>query len=539
MNTVDNIGRMVPGRWLRKVPYLFCIGLLLCFDANAGQLYALNLLSSRDPEEFERHINVDGFQDRLLFVSRAILDGEGVITTASPSQQGSSVAVSSNAVSGEAGEVDTIALSAAQSVPDNIADNGKHAPSAAGYDELDGYSFSFDDPPKARFRITPNLSFGARFEVEVESEQNFDLDSAKEKDERSLDARLSMVFSYRPSDNLLAYLNIEPTRHIVDDDRNLKENETRLEVKQAFLSYSGLFDGSTIKLGRQRYRDTRQWLYDEELNGIRLFHSFSRVAAEFSASGRSDSDLLNDQDPENVINYDFHGRFAADRDNEIQMYVLAQDDREVTNEDRLYIGLHASGNAADMLKYWLELAHLSGGTDDMDLRAYGVDIGATLVFDAWLDPSITLGYAYGSGDDDAADSIDRRFRQTGFQDNEARFNGLIRLKYYGELLDPELSNLQIVSAGFGIRPTRKTSIDLVLHAYRQVEAGADVGDWEIKEDPEGLDDDIGTEVDLVAGYKIKPHHKGELVVGYFEPGDAFSSDADEALYLAVELKYEF
>jgi hypothetical protein len=37
----------------------------------------------------------------------------------------------------------------------------------------------------------------------------------------------------------------------------------------------------------------------------------------------------------------------------------------------------------------------------------------------------------------------------------------------GERLDPELSNLLIFTGGIGIRPTRRSSIDLVYHHYLQ------------------------------------------------------------------------
>ena len=101
-----------------------------------------------------------------------------------------------------------------------------------------------DDPPKARFELTPDLSFGAKLELEAEREKDFDLDSDRDRDEKTLEPILSLVLSYTPTEDLLAYLNIEPSRRFIDDDRDRKDHETRLEVKQAFLSYSSLFGGS-------------------------------------------------------------------------------------------------------------------------------------------------------------------------------------------------------------------------------------------------------------------------------------------------------
>jgi alginate production protein len=399
--------------------------------------------------------------------------------------------------------------------------------------------FDFDSPPATRFRLTPDLSFGAKAELEAEREENFDLDLDKQKDETSVEPRLSMSLSYTPKETIQAYLNVEASYLFIDDDRDLKDDEKRLQVKQAFLSFSGLPDGATVKLGRQRFRDEREWLADEELDGIRLFHHISRFAGEVSAARRNDRDLLNDQEFDKVDNYFLRGLFAANKDQRADLYLLGQNDRRDNDEDRLYLGLYSGGEPLDDLDYWLNLAYLWGEADSNDIRAYGVDVGGTYVFDVAFDPSITLGYAYGSGDAEPDDGRDGNFRQTGLQDNTARLNGLIRLKYYGETVDPELSNLQIASAGVGIRPTKSTSLDLVYHNYRQVEASTQVRDWELRKDPNGRSTDIGYGVDLVAGYRIKPHYKGSLIFGHFRPGSAFDDDADDAYYAELELMYEF
>ena len=401
------------------------------------------------------------------------------------------------------------------------------------------HAFDFDAPPRTEIQLLPDLTFGAKAKLEVKREANFDLDPEDADDLTIVQPELSLAFSYDPTDRLQLYLNIEPAYRHVDDEENKKQSETKLSLKEAFLSLSDILYGSTLKLGRQRFRDEREWIYDDELDGGRLYHSFSRFAMEFSLTRNSDKDLLNHDDKEAVTNLVVHARYAVDRDDEIGLYAFAQDDRNDPDQEIIFLGLHADGKAWKRLAYWLELAHVRGETGSTDIRGLGLDIGATYVFDDRLKPSLTLAYAYGSGDKDPSDGKDGNFRQTGFQDNAARFNGFIRLKYYGEMLDPELSNLRITTIGAGIRPTRKTSLDLVYHDYRQVEASALVRDWEIDQDPDGYSTDIGYEIDLVAGYRIKPHHKGSFIVGSFHPGNAFRADADAALYVELELQYEF
>jgi len=61
--------------------------------------------------------------------------------------------------------------------------------------------------------------------------------------------------------------------------------------------------------------------------------------------------------------------------------------------------------------------------------------------------------------------MDRNCRQTGFQSNSGTFGGVVNFDYYGVVFDPKLSNLQVFTAGIGVRPLRKSSVDGVYHHY--------------------------------------------------------------------------
>ena len=125
--------------------------------------------------------------------------------------------------------------------------------------------------------------------------------------------------------------------------------------------------------------------------------------------------------------------------------------------------------------------------------------------------------------------MDRRFRQTGLQENEARFSGVTRIQYYGELLDPELSNLAIFTGGIGIRPTKRSSIDLVYHYYLQDKVSTSIRSAEIDADPSGLSKRLGSEIDLVVGYEKLKDIEVKCVLGYFIPGKAFPKAASSFL----------
>ena len=180
-----------------------------------------------------------------------------------------------------------------------------------------------------------------------------------------------------------------------------------------------------------------------------------------------------------------------------------------------------------------------GTADGRDIRAFGVDLGAGFRFDAPLEPFITLAAAYGSGDADLDDGKDGNFRQTGLQDNESRVFGATSYNYYGEVLDPELSNMSIWSLSAGLRPSPNASVELAYHRYRQVEAVDDLFDSDLEEDPNGVDRDLGQEVDLVVALRATERFKVSLIVGGFFPGDAFEDDADPAYLAKLKFSYRF
>lgn len=397
----------------------------------------------------------------------------------------------------------------------------------------------FDAPPRAALEILPGLYLGARLEIEYQLEKDFDLDVSDEDNISEWQPRLSTALRYEPTENVTVFTNLDLSRSIVHDDEGDDADLTSLALGETWLSISDLVWNGVLRLGRQRLNDKREWIYDDELDGVRIWYPFSRYLLDVSVTERHDGDLLLHNDEDRVTNYMVHARYLPDEDTEYGIYVLAQNDRKVTQEDPVFFGLHAHGEALDDLEYWTELAHARGNSGRNKIRGVGFDVGATYEFDLPYEPSVTLAYAFGSGDNNPDDGTDGNFRQTGLQDNEAKFNGVIRFKYYGEMLDPELSNLGVATAGLGFRPIHDASFNVIYHYYRQVDASSTVRNAEVDEDPDGRESELGHEIDFVAGYRLRPHQKGSLIVGYFMPGEAFPRHDDDALFVEIQFRYEF
>ncbi len=421
----------------------------------------------------------------------------------------------------------------------------KGQPSLQSEEEHAFSSFDPDAPPETRIRLAPFLTFGAQIEVEYELQRNLDLDGDQDEDLSTLVPELSLAFSFDPSRYFQAFFNVKLSGEFMFEDGNKVDDQVSLEFEQAYLLFKNLLDERlSFQIGRQRFDDERQWLYDAELDAARAFFQLSRFLVELSTSrgGLVDRDLLNDDVSDRVNNYFAYGTYAISEETYAAAYILVFDDRSDEENSPIFFGIHSDGDLTESLGYWLELAYVAGKEGSNKIRGLGFDVGSTYVFDLPLEPSITLDYAFGTGDADPDDGVDKNFRQTGLQANEGDFNGVADFIYYGELFDPELSNLSIFTAGVGINPTEESSIDLVYHYYLQDKASDSLRDVGIEGDPDGQSKRLGSEIDLIIGYVNEgTENIFELafVLGYLIPGKAFPSESENSFLTKLVIQFEF
>jgi alginate production protein len=369
------------------------------------------------------------------------------------------------------------------------------------------------------------------------------MDTRKRDDFEFSESGISMSFLYTPNENITAFANIASSWLNIDDERHRRNSSIRSRLSQGYVLYK-VWEGFKISIGRQRIKDRREWVYDEELDAIRLTYRFQNFAFDFSASEKKDKGLYDSLgSDERINNFVLFGRYAPFKNTEIMAYGFVRDGRsKKRKENPIFYGLQFTGEVLEGLDYWLSFGHVRGRSGSDKLRGFGFDSGFTYELDLPLKPSIVLGYAFGSGDDNPSDDVDRSYRQTGLQDNTAKFNGYTRIQYYGEMFDPELSNLAITTAGFGIKPLRKASIELIHHYYRQHKRSDEIRDAEINEDPDGLNKILGQEIDFVAAYKYrskKMNIRSSIVLGYFMPGQAFPDDADNSFFAEIKVQFDF
>lgn len=157
--------------------------------------------------------------------------------------------------------------------------------------------FDLDAPPETRYPLAPFLTFGAEIEVAYRYRKNLRLDDRRDSDASLLTPELSLALSFDPDPRFQAFLNVAVSRESVlkiEADQSKPSEDVALELKEAFIWLRSLPGGLSLQLGRQRFEDERQWLYDEELDAVRLRFEHGALAVELSVSrdGLVRKDLL-------------------------------------------------------------------------------------------------------------------------------------------------------------------------------------------------------------------------------------------------------
>jgi alginate production protein len=331
--------------------------------------------------------------------------------------------------------------------------------------------------------------------------------------------------------------------------------------------YSENIAGTHLNLdvGRLDFEDDRRWWWDDELDAVRLgyerdtFEVTLALAREL-ASDRSDRTWI-DPDDDRVLRWIGEASWDWRPNHAFELFLLHQDDRsaleqpgDVVSSEReddadgrlTWLGARATGAASlpsgGLLGYWLDAAFVRGrerqveyeevrpGRSEVeearrrDVSGWAVDAGISWMLPVAFEPRLFGGLAVGSGDTDPDSGTDHSFQQTQLEANEAGFGGVERFAQYGVVLDPELSNLGVLTLGAGVTLFRSSSLDLVYHAYRLLEPADEFRDSRLEATLDGRHRDAGQGVDVVLALEEWERIEFLFIAGTFRAGSAFGRD---------------
>lgn len=323
-------------------------------------------------------------------------------------------------------------------------------------------------------------------------------------------------------------------------EEDFSAGERTVEARQAYAVLRLPAErGAALVVGRQRVRDGREWLFDEYLNGIRLYVYQTRpvvLEASYFPSALAPSG-------EKFSTWDdllLRARYIPDSRNEAAVYYLKRRDSSPRRRQPVYWGVSYKGRLWGSVAPWLDASLLRGEDKGRPQRAWALDAGATFTTRGAVRPSLTVAYAVGSGEKkEPGDPYSQEFRQTGYEDNSYRFSGFSNFKYYGEVLDPELANIEIRTLGAGLRFAYSASVEAVYHDYRQHRLDDEL-QGRLAPGLNGDSKELGRELDLVIGVQnLWKRVSLSYAFGRFERGAAFDDNRHPVILHRLSLRVTF
>ncbi|MEQ1485340.1 alginate export family protein [Methyloglobulus sp.] len=434
------------------------------------------------------------------------------------------------------------------------------------------------------------VTIGGEYDLNPGFRDNLDLDKNDPDGSMRLDQELKLEAFY-PISNFtavfLSFKGITESRFNVDSDTT---DQTRVELArdETWIYFDRIAGtGFGLQFGNQNVSETREWWWDKDMDSLRLYYNRGPLHFELTGGkqiGGESTQRSIDPEEDEIYRVMGLGSWMWNSKQRLELYFLKQWDRStVENEGNVIKRLNRDTNDQDMawfggraigeiglsdygsLNYWADVAGVygdetvteydseDGDGNDLpdslrrvdkvnrnDVSGWAFDVGAFWTLPVKFEPTFTLSYARASGDDNPNDGHNSTFRQTGIQRNNWRFNGVNRFRIYGELLRPELSNMGIFTSSFGIRLLKNSSIEFVYHKYDQVEAIDNLRNANINADPNGIDRDIGQEVNVIANFREWKNLELGVEGAVFDPGKAFGTEASGLAYsIFLDVNYNF
>lgn len=424
------------------------------------------------------------------------------------------------------------------------------------------------------------LTVGGEYELRAAQRRNYAL-SEIDNDRESYRQKLELEFKYDISKKVKALVETKLTS-TADHRADRRSHMESLERGESWIDFNQPLNNEAsigLRIGRQNFAEKREWWWDEDLDGIRIYYTSPKLSYELGFTeelgGRASNQPLSEEknDIQRIL-----GRVTWEytKGHELALFtlnhndqsstpaiesVLPTDKEDVSDAQINWYGIRASGKdkIKDLgkIRYWADFAIVRGQEtlldfDDINneqievmeiaeqsIRGTAFDVGLTLKSKLAGHPSFTLGLAQGSGDRNPDDNIDRAFRQTGINDNNGKFNGVDSFRYYGELLRPELSNLRISTASMGYPLLYSSSIEILYHRYDQLVASKRLSS-RLRIRPNGQQTHIGDAIDIVVGLEEWKKIELEFVGSMFRAGDAFADqEGKRSYFIGAKANYNF
>jgi len=355
------------------------------------------------------------------------------------------------------------------------------------------------------------------------------------------------------------------------------ETSIGMERKQHWMQYQWHpKDASThaLRIGRNKFKEKREWWWKSELDAITYDVTYpgARFRLGFGKELAPETTFDTKIYPEEQDIYRLFGehKLHLSNDSSLEVFGLLHKDNSTqyrpgdrmhssteddSDADLLWLGFRYSTAQlfnANNFSLRMDVAFVKGDevryqfSDESayltvsekakyNVEAWAYDVELQWRVTTGSPVSLMLGLAQGSGTKNShLTRTDSNFRQTGLHENDENY------PYYGELLDPDLSNLIIATIGFKWALPGESQFYLIYHHYNQHYLSNELSSDAIKQDPNGISKEIGQSLEVIFLLEPMTQITMEMVVAAFRLGDAYNNKHEAiATYAAVTFGYEF
>lgn len=387
-------------------------------------------------------------------------------------------------------------------------------------------------------------------------------------------ARIGLRYNNLLSHRLLFDSDARIVGHYRQTDPGDSYTETYLEIKRLMLQWESVFGSPyySMNLGRDRLRDNRSWLLDDDMDYILLNYDSTLLDVSVSYStwlwdgkfgeeqdSRDEDQSIESEDSHYInaeISYQWHYQNYIsitytnenyERPDDVFSSRINRPDDLISNSDMKWYTLSATGERhkkSTEWEYWAYLSMMDGeeslvfsepdASADIS-RSLGWDIGLMGRFsnNKW---GIAIAYA-GSDTETKKNGAISYFRQPVIAKNKTSLFGKKRYRILGETLSPAMANLNISSFWLGYAFTNELWLEAGLHKYQQSQADQHRFFSRSYLRPNGVSDDIGLGLDFVLGGNAGHDNNLQFVMSGFRGGSAFDGVAADPNAFRVMVEY--
>lgn len=457
-------------------------------------------------------------------------------------------------------------------------------------------SLGLSSPAQAAQELAPGLTLDSELKFQGAWEDNMDLGTAGDQSEGlgAAEAKFRVTKTFTP-DLLFLWegraVGLKGDAGYQDTTTgNVADKGSFLEWRQSYFQFSNVGGNAplNIKVGRQRIWEPYGLWWNDRLDAVSVdydtttfkgsltggqdFFSYRTGNYEFKRDDRDIARLLAEGSWQYYYQNFIEARAAYESDHSGIHIGDAQDPNDPdSREGHFYwAGVRATGETQfltdkedNKLMYRVDLMGVRGretlptvagstitATNSQDVAGWALDAGVDVPL-AKAAPLVHLGYAYGSGDDNAGSGTDHTFRQTGVDGNFSQIGALTQnTNNYGTVLRPELGNIHIFTAGLTSKVFRASDTGVLYRYYRLAENAGSLSSGGVTTTLGGGSKSLGQGVDLLFNTDILKEadlnigHVQDLSLrsslGFFRSGDAFGAAKGEtAVRGLVEVKVGF